>query len=109
MPFFPEGECSDEDRVTMLNGLYMATMGAAQTRTGNTAHLDPVSITELNVHNASGFVARSYARGNGGDRPQHGFGFGFAPAPKRGLHKARVMVLDFGQWKLRHFLHMICK
>ena len=109
MPFFPAGECSEEDRKLMLGDLYLATMEVAQVRTGNTSHLDPVRITELNVHNASDFVARTYARGNGGDGPQHGFGFGFAPVPKRGLQKARVMVLDLSKWKIRHLVHMICK
>ena len=85
----------------------MATMCVAQTETGNNGHLEPVSITELNVHNVPNFVARRYTRGNGETR--HGFGFPFAPMPKRGLHKARIMVLDFGKWKLRHLVHFICK
>ena len=87
----------------------MATMAVTQTETGNSGHLDPVSITELNVHNKPDFVARHYARGNGGDKLQHGFGFVFAPIPKRGLHKARVMVLDFSRWKIRHIVHALCK
>ena len=107
MPFFPDGECTDEDRDRMLNGLYLATMCVARTGSGNDGHLDPVSITELNIHNTSGFVARSYSRGDGST--QHGFGFSFAPKPKRGLHKARIMVLDFSRWKIRHIVHFLCK
>ena len=107
MPFFSSGECSDEDRTRMLNDLYMATMCVAQTSTGNTRHMTPVSITELNVHNVPDFVARKYSRGDGSTR--HGFGFDFAPTPKRGLHKARIMVLDFSKWKIRHLVHFICK
>lgn len=87
----------------------MATMCVAQTGTGNKGHLEPVSLTELNVHNKSDFVARHYARGNGGDELQHGFGFAFAPVPKRGLQRARVMVLDLSRWKLRHIIHAFCK
>ena len=107
MPFFPTAECSDADREEMLRGLYMATMTVTQTGTGNDGHLDPVKITELNVHNVPNFVARTYARGDGSTR--HGFGFAFAPMPKRGLHKARVMVLDLSRWKIRHIVHLICK
>ena len=93
----------------MLNSLYLATMSCAQNATGNTGHMDPISLVELNHRQSENFVARRYARGTGGDAPQHGFGFGFGKMVQRGVHRARVMVLDFGKWKMRHLIHFMCK
>lgn len=107
--FFQAGACSEADLTTMLDSLYLATMSCSQQATGNTGHLVPFSLVELNVHQSETFVARQYARGNGGDAPQHGFGFGFGRATTRGVHRARVMVLDFGKWKMRHLIHFLCK
>ena len=109
MPFFPSGACTDEDRERMLHGLYMATMTVCTTTTGNTGHLDPVGLVELNVHNVSDFTPRRYARGANDADSTHGFGFTFVKNPKKGLHQSRVMVLDYGRWKLKHLIHFICK
>ena len=93
----------------MLGSLYLATLSCAQQADGNTGHMVPISLVELNVRRSESFVARRYLRGNGSDGPQHGFGFGFGSMVKKGVHKARVMVLDFGKWKIRHLIHFICK
>ena len=108
-PFFPEGKASESDLETMLNSLYLATLSCAQDVIGNTGQMGPISLVELNVRQSDNFVARRYARGNGGDEPQHGFGFGFGRKVQRGVHKTRVMVLDFGKWKVRHLCHFICE
>ena len=107
--FFPEGACSEADLTTMLDSLYLATMSCSQQADGNTGHLVPFSLVELNVHQSENFVARHYSRGNGGDAPQHGFGFGFGRRVQKGVHRARVMVLDFGRWKVRHLVHFLCE
>lgn len=91
----------------MLNSLYMATMTVCQTRTGNTGHLDPVGLVELNVHNSDNFSPRTYYRGPNGE--SHGFGVNFVQNPRKGLHQSRVMVLDYGKWTLRHMVHFLCE
>ena len=93
----------------MLNSLYMATLTVCSTGTGNTGHLDPVGLHELNVHNSDDFTPRRYARGATDAQSSHGFGFIFVKNPKRGLHQSRVMVLDYGRWKLKHLIHFLCK
>ena len=93
----------------MLNSLYLARMDCAETGSGNNGHLDPISITELNVRNVRDFKPRQYRRVGDGTRLASGFGFVFGPETTRGLHKARVMVLDFSQWKVRHLIHFISK
>ena len=93
----------------MLDSLYLATMSCSQQADGNTGQMVPISLVELNVRRSDSFVARRYARGNGGDGPQHGFGFGFGRSVQKGVHKARVMVLDFGKWKVKHLIHFICE
>ena len=77
--------------------------------TGDIGNMEPIALEELNTHGKPDFVARQYRRGREGDRPSSGFGFGFRPYTTRGVHRARVMVLDFGAWKLRHFIHFLCK
>lgn len=110
MPFNPTGECTDEDRDRMLHGLYMATLTVCTTGTGNTGHLDPVGLVELNVHKKTDFTPRRYAcAAAAGANSTHGFGFTFVKNPKKGLHQSRVLVLDYGRWKLKHFIHFICK
>ena len=107
LPFYPEGQADESELETMLSGLYLATMSCAQNASGNTGHMGPISLVELNVRNSENFVARRYARVDDTDEPQHGFGFG--KRVQRGVHKTRVMVLDFGRWKVRHLCHFICE
>ena len=107
LPLYPSGECSESDREQMLNSLYMATMTVCQTRLGNTGHLDPVGLVELNVHNSDNFTPRRYLHSS--VATSHGFGFKFVKNPKKGLHQSRVMVLDYSRWKLRHIIHFLCK
>ena len=109
MPFYPDAACTDEERETMLNSLYLARLDCVNTRTGDVGHMDPIQLVELNTYGRTDFVARRYRRGREGDQPSSGFGFGFRPFTTRGVHKARVMVLDLGKWKLRHLVHLLCE
>lgn len=93
----------------MLDSLYLARMDCVNARTGDVGHMDPIAIEELNTQGRPDFVARRYRRGREGDQPSSGFGFGFRPHTTRGVHRARVMVLDFGRWKVRHLVHFLCK
>ena len=93
----------------MLNGLYLGRLDCVKTGTGNIGHLEPIALTELNVHGRNPFTPRHYRRGANGARPDHGFGFAFWPYTKQGVHRARVMVLDLGKWKIRHLVHFMCK
>ena len=83
-------------------------MDCVQTTRGNSGHLDPVAITELNLRGDPHFKPRHYRRTNG-NQLASGFGFVFAPTTTRGLHKTRVMILDFSQWRVKHLVHFICK
>ena len=93
----------------MLDSLYLARLDCVKVGNGDIGHVEPVSLTELNTHNQNPFRPRHYRRGNNGAQPDHGFGFAFWPYTTVGLHRARVMCLDFSRWQLRHLVHFMCK
>ena len=105
LPLYTDAECTEDDRKVMLNSLYLATLHCTVTNKGDNGYMEPVALSEIDTHNRPGFVARRYHRGASGNRLSQGFGFVFWPKKVHGTHRCRTMVLDFGQWKLRHFVH----
>ena len=109
MTLFPDGACTESQRETMCKGLYLAQLECHQHGVGDVSGMHPISLTELNTSDVPNFSPRYYERRNRGDRPDMGFGFAFAPKANSRLHRARVMVLDYSRWTLRHLVHFICK
>ena len=111
LPFYDSAACTDDDRAVLLNSVYLATMECVIDNTGDNGHMTPIALTELNTLGASAFTPRRYRRvgDNQDNRLQSGFGFTFAPYTTRGVHKTRVMVVDFSRWKVRHITHFLGK
>ena len=111
LPFYESASCTDEDRTVMLNSVYLATMECILDGRGNQSHMTPIALTELNTLGVSAFTPRRYRRvgDNPENRLQSGFGFPFAPYTTRGVHRTRVMVVDFSRWKVRHIVHFMGK
>lgn len=99
--------------------MYMARMGFLRVRTGNGAHLRPHFIEEVPESDAVNPVVRKTNSmdsvhndkfANASEVQLDGFGIKFC---RNGLdntvHLARVAVIDFGMWKLNHYLHFLCK
>lgn len=109
MTLFPDGACTESQRELMCKGIYLATMDCHQRGVGDVSGMHPMCITELNTSGTPNFTPRYYERRSRGDRPDMGFGFAFAPKSNSHVHKARVMVLDYSKWTLRHYIHFLCK
>ena len=109
MTLFPDGACTESQRETMCQGIYLATLECHQNGIGDASCMHPMSLTELNTSNVSNFTPRYYERRSRGDKPDMGFGFAFVPKASTRVHKARVMVLDYSKWTLRHYIHFLCK
>ena len=87
-------------------------------RMGNGAHLRPHFVEEVPTSDVSQPIRRTNSmdsvhdpKFNGHTEAQlDGFGIKFC---RNGLdnnvHLARVAILDFGMWKLKHYLHFLCK
>ena len=116
---YPAGAASEADRTQMLSSMYMGVMGFSTVSTGNTSHLRPTCVTEIFEPDVDFGVPR---KTDSADRkfdsefeskdqaPLDGFGFNFA---RNGLddkiHNARVAIIDFSTWKLKHYLHFLSK
>ena len=116
---YPAGAASETDRAQMLNSMYLGVMGFSTVSKGNTSHLRPTCVTEIFEPNVDSGVPR---KTDSNDRkfdsvfeskseaPLDGFGFNFA---RDGLddkiHNARVAIIDFSAWKLKHYLHFLSK
>ena len=109
MTLFPDGACTEAQRDTMCKGVYLARLDCHQSGVGDVSSMHPMSLTELNTSNAADFTPRQYQLRNRGPKPDMGFGFAFVPTATTHIHKARVMVIDYSKWTLRHFIHFICK
>lgn len=111
LPFYDSAACTDDERATMLNSVYLATMECVLDGHGDNGHMTPIALTELNTLGTNAFTPRHYRRV--GDNPrnllQSGFGFVFAPYTTHGVHRTRVMVIDFSRWKVRHITHFLGK
>lgn len=110
MNLFDDGKCTDAQRDIMCHSVYLGRLDCRQTGPGDVGGLAPICLTELNVHNNSDFKPRQYRRRDArGDKPDHGFGFGFAEFTTTGVHKGRVLVIDYSKWTIRHYVHFLCK
>ena len=103
----------------MLKSMYLGVMGFSTVSTGNTSHLRPTCVTEIFEPEIDSGVPR---KTDSSDRKYDGefegkseavldgFGFKFA---RNGLdnkvHNARVAIIDFSTWKLKHYLHFLSK
>ena len=99
--------------------MYMARMGFIRVRTGNGSHMSPHFVEEVlesdsaeptvrrtnsmdSVHNSK-FESESEAQ-------LDGFGIKFSRTGlDNDVHLARVAIIDFGMWKLKHYLHFLCQ
>ena len=116
MPLYPSGRTTDSNKTEMLNSIYLATLGLVRKYTGNRSHLVATSLREIATEYTAAsqtlrsFNANSELGPGANDRPLFGFGFRFARS-ERSLEMdfARVCVIDFGTWTLRHFFHFLCK
>ena len=99
--------------------MYLAVMGFMTVRTGNTSHLRPTSFIEVFEPGIDIAVPRQIDASDrrfddafvGKSEVQlEGFGIPFV---RNGLdnriHNARVAIVDFSGWKLRHYLHFLSK
>ena len=116
MPLYPTGRATDVQQSKMLDSVYMATVGFLRKYTGNRSHLVATSIKEIATeYTRSTHTLRSYNAnselGNGSqDRPLFGFGFKFSRSDRTlQMELARVCIIDFGEWTLRHLFHFMCK
>ena len=110
MELFDDGKCSDAQRDIMCKSVYLARMDCRQTGPGDVGGLSPMCLTELNVLNEPNFKPRHYRRREvRGDKPDHGFGFGFSEFVTTNVHKGRVLVIDYSKWTIRHYVHYLCK
>ena len=115
---YESAAASDSDLTRMLRSMYMARMGFLRVRTGNGAHLRPHFVEEGPESDSSQPIRRTNSMDSSFDSQFNGHaeaqldGFGIKFC-RNGLdnnvHLARVAVLDFGMWKLKHYLHFLCK
>ena len=116
---YPAGAASEQDRSQMLKSMYLGVMGFSTVNTGNTSHLRPTCVTEIFEPEVDSGIPR---KTDASDRKfdgefegkseavLDGFGFNFV---REGLdnkiHNARVAIIDFSTWKLKHYLHFLSK
>ena len=116
---YPAGAASESERAQLLKSMYMGVMGFSTVSTGNTSHLRPTCVTEVFEPEVEFGVPR---KTDATDRKfdsefetqsqaqLDGFGFKFArDGLDSKLHNARVAIIDFSVWKLRHYLHFLSK
>ena len=116
MPLYPSGRTTETEKTQMLNSVYLATLGLVRKYTGNRSHLVATSIREISTeytpaaHSMRDFNANSELGVGSDDRPLFGFGFKFARSElSLEMDLARVCIIDFGPWTLRHLFHFQCK
>ena len=116
MPLYPSGRTSETDQIRMLDSIYMATVGFVRKYTGNRSHLVATSLKEIateytrSTHTLRSFNANSELGVGSNDRPLFNFGFNFTRSDRTlDMEFARVCVIDFGNWTLRHLFHFMCK
>ena len=116
MPLYPSGRTTDSEKTEMLNSIYLATLGLVRKYTGNRSHLVATSIREIATEYTPSAHSLRYCNANtelgtgANDRPLFGFGFNFARTERtHELELARVCIIDFGSWTLRHLFHFQCK
>ena len=109
LTLFPDGSCTDAQQKTMCKSIYLGRLDCHQTGSGNVGGMSPISLTELNTDGVTNFTPRRYQLRDRGTKPDMGFGFAFAPNSTTRVHKARVLVIDFSKWTLRHYIHFLCK
>ena len=103
----------------MLSSMYMARMGFVRIRTGPGAHLAPYCVEEVPEGDA---VVGNLRSTDASDSKYDavfadnisvaidGFGVRFSrDSLDNKIHHARVAVIDFADWKLRHYLHFLGK
>ena len=118
-PLYDAGKCTEDELASNLKSMYIAVMGFMTVRTGNTSHLRPTSFVE--VFEPGTLVAeprqldasdRKFDNDFVGKSEVQLEGFGI-PFVRNGLdsriHNARVAIVDFSGWKLRHYLHFLSK
>ena len=116
---YPAGAASESDRAQLLNSMYLGVMGFSTVCTGNASHLRPACVTEVFEPNVDVGIPR---KTDAADRKfdsefetqsqaqLDGFGFKFArDGLDNKLHNARVAIIDFSTWKLKHYLHFLSK
>ena len=116
---YPAGAASEHERTQMLSSMYMGVMGFSTVCTGNTSHLRPTCVTEVFEPEVEFGVPRSTdATDKKFDSDFEskdqavldGFGFKFTRTGLDNLvHNARVAIIDFSKWKLKHYLHFLSK
>lgn len=116
MPLYPTGRTTDAEKTNMLNNIYLATLGLVRKYTGNRSHLVATSIREIpteytpSAHTLRAYNANAELGVGADDRPLFGFGFKFARSENSlEMDLARVCIIDFGTWTLRHLFHFQCK
>lgn len=116
MPLYPSGRTTDAEKSEMLNSIYLATLGLVRKYTGNRSHLVATSVREIateytpSAHSLRSLNANSELGVGANDRPLFGFGFNFARSDRSlEMDLARVCIIDFGTWTLRHLFHFQCK
>ena len=99
--------------------MYIAVMGFMTVRTGNTSHMRPTSFvevfepgTDVGTPRQLDASDRRFDSDFDGKSEAQLEGFGI-PFVRNGLddriHNARVAIMDFSGWKLRHYLHFLSK
>lgn len=108
--------CTDSQRENMLRSMYMARMGFVTFRTGPGVRLNPISVTEMVACDGIPNLRTTDATSSAYDslfRDQtevqlDGFGFKFSRKSLDNLvHHARVAIIDFSSWTLKHYLHFL--
>ena len=118
-PLYDAGKCSEAELASNLRSMYVAVMGFMTVRTGNTSHLRPTSFIEVFEPGTLTAEPRQLDASDGkfddsfvGKSEVQLEGFGI-PFVQNGLdnriHNARVAIVDFAGWKLRHYLHFLSK
>ena len=116
MPLYPSGRTTDSQKTDMLDNIYLATLGLVRKYTGSRSHLVATSLREIATeytpaaHTLRAYNANTELGAGAEDRALFGFGFKFARFERSlDLDLARVCVIDFGTWTLRHLFHFQCK
>ena len=113
---YDSASCTDSERTKMLNSMYMARMGFVTFRNGAGVRMNPISVTEMLVCDGIPNLRSTDATNSAYDSDFQGqteaqldgFGFKFSRTSlDNTIHNARVAVIDFSCWTLKHYLHFL--